>query len=165
MSYFTHLECSVPCGADRYDARVEQHLCPKCGMPLLARYDLNAARDWKKASLAGREASMWRYRELMPLFACEQPISLGEGWTPLVHSRRLGAASINTVFCLADRQLAAGVSVLFEGNFSRTYDTRRFAALSPHRKPASSPVRMNGAQRGQRAVAAASRGGASCCVK
>jgi threonine synthase len=88
--YFTDLECSVPCSAARYDARVEQHLCPKCGMPLLARYDLKAARAWKKESLASREATMWRYRELMPLFDGEQPITLGEGWTPLVHAKRLG---------------------------------------------------------------------------
>jgi threonine synthase len=92
MTYFTHLECSVPCSQESYDARVEQHLCPKCGMPLLARYDLSAARAWKRESLAGREASMWRYRELMPLFDGEQPVSLGEGWTPLLHTQRLGAA-------------------------------------------------------------------------
>ena len=91
MSYFTHLECSVPCGAGPYSPRVEQHLC-SCGAPLLARYDLAAARSWKKESLAGRPADMWRYRELMPLFDGEQPITLGEGWTPLIHARRLGAA-------------------------------------------------------------------------
>ena len=34
---------------------------------------------------------MWRYRELMPLFAGEEPITLGEGWTPLIHAARLGA--------------------------------------------------------------------------
>ena len=89
MSFFTHLECSVPCGADAYDPRVEQHLCT-CGAPLLARYDLDAARSWTKASLTGREANMWRYRELMPLFDGEQPLTLGEGWTPLIHTRRLG---------------------------------------------------------------------------
>jgi threonine synthase len=33
---------------------------------------------------------MWRYRELMPLFDGEQPLTLGEGWTPLVHAHRLG---------------------------------------------------------------------------
>jgi len=59
-------------------------------MPLLARYDLRAARAWKKQSLAGREPNMWRYRELMPLFDGERPLSLGEGWTPLIHARRLG---------------------------------------------------------------------------
>jgi threonine synthase len=90
MSYFTHLECSVPCGAGPYDPRVEQHLCTACGMPLLARYDLQAARAWTKASLAAREPNMWRYRELMPLFDGEQPLTLGEGWTPLIHATRLG---------------------------------------------------------------------------
>jgi len=90
MSFFTHLECSVPCGAGPFDARVRHHLC-SCGMPLLARYDLPAAaRSWRRDSLASREASMWRYRELMPLFDGEAPVSLGEGWTPLIHAKRLG---------------------------------------------------------------------------
>src|SRR5688572_17763954 len=121
MTYFTHLECSVPCSAERYDARVEQHVCPACGMPLLARYDLTAARGWKKASLAAREATMWRYRELMPLFDGEQPITLGEGWTPLVQARRLGAAlglerlfvkdeSLNPTNSFKARGLAAAVT-------------------------------------------------------
>ena len=89
MSFFTHLECSVPCGAAPYDPRKEQHLCT-CGMPLLARYDLQAARAWKQKTLAAREPNMWRYRELMPLFDGEQPLTLGEGWTPLIHAKRLG---------------------------------------------------------------------------
>jgi threonine synthase len=59
-------------------------------MPLVARYDLAAARGWNRASLASREASMWRYREMMPLFDGESPVSLGEGWTPLLHAERLG---------------------------------------------------------------------------
>lgn len=92
MSYFTHLECSVPCGAAPLDPHGRHHLCA-CGAPLLARYDLRAARAWRRESLAGREPTMWRYRELMPLVdAHETPVSLGEGWTPLVHARRLGAA-------------------------------------------------------------------------
>jgi threonine synthase len=91
MSYFTHLECSVPCGAAPYDPRVEQHLCT-CGAPLLARYDLDRAQAWRPDSLVGREPTMWRYRELMPLFDGEAPVTLGEGWTPLMHTRRLGKA-------------------------------------------------------------------------
>jgi threonine synthase len=90
MSFFTHLECCVPCGAGVYDPHVEQHLCT-CGAPLLARYDLDAARTWQKDSLSGRPPTMWRYHELMPLFAGERPLTLGEGWTPLVHAQRLGA--------------------------------------------------------------------------
>ncbi len=89
MSYFTHLACSAPCGAGPLNPRVEHHLCP-CGAPLLARYDLAAARAWRRDSLAGRPANMWRYRELMPLFDGETPLTLGEGWTPLLHARRLG---------------------------------------------------------------------------
>jgi threonine synthase len=94
-TFFSHLECSVPCGAGPYDPRHLHHLC-SCGAPLLARYDLTGAKRWPKTSLAGRETSMWRYREIMPLLESEkgldQPVSLGEGWTPIVRARRLGRA-------------------------------------------------------------------------
>ena len=90
MSYFTHLECSVPCGAPALDPREVHHLCA-CGAPLLARYDLDQARAWSRDSLAGRESNMWRYRELLPLFDGETPVTLGEGFTPLFHARALGA--------------------------------------------------------------------------
>ncbi len=89
MSYFTHLECSVPCGAGPFDPRERHHLCT-CGAPLLARYDLAAAKGWKKESLAGREPTMWRYREMLPLLAGDEPVTLGEGFTPLFHARALG---------------------------------------------------------------------------
>jgi threonine synthase len=89
-SLFTHLECSVPCGAPSLDPHGRHHLC-RCGAPLLARYDLSAARAWSRESLRDREPSMWRYRELMPLFPGESPVTLGEGFTPLVHATRLGA--------------------------------------------------------------------------
>jgi threonine synthase len=119
-SYFTHLECSVPCDAGSYDARIEQHLCT-CGAPLLARYDLTAARAWRRDSLASRESTMWRYRELMPLFDNESVLTLGEGWTPLVHARRLGAVlgmprlfvkdeSLNPTNSFKARGLAAAVA-------------------------------------------------------
>jgi threonine synthase len=84
------LECSVPCGAAPRDPRTRQHLC-ECGAPLLARYDLDAAKSWPRGSLAGREPNMWRYREMMPLFDGESPVTLGEGFTPLFHARALGA--------------------------------------------------------------------------
>jgi threonine synthase len=59
---------------------------------LLARYDLGAARSWARDSLKGREPNMWRYRELMPLFEGEQPVTLGEGFTPLFHTTALGTS-------------------------------------------------------------------------
>jgi threonine synthase len=90
VSFFSHLECSVPCGAPPRDPHERHFLC-SCGAPLLARYDLDRAKSWSRDSLAGREPNMWRYRELLPLFDGEQPVTLGEGFTPLFHARRLGA--------------------------------------------------------------------------
>src|SRR5204863_849944 len=55
------------------------------------RYDLKAARSWSRHRLVDRPPTMWRYRELMPLLDGEDPITLGEGFTPLIHARRLGA--------------------------------------------------------------------------
>jgi len=89
--FFSHLECSVPCGAGPFSARDNHHLCPNCQLPLLARYDLAAARSWSKSTLAGRAPNMWRYAEMMPLFPGESPVTLGEGFTPLFHASRLGA--------------------------------------------------------------------------
>src|SRR5439155_6406362 len=98
MSFFTHLECSVPCGAPTLDPSQRHHLCA-CGAPLLARYDLAAARSWSRYSLVGRDPNMWRYRELMPLFDGEAPVTLGEGFTPLFHARALGATlGLNRLF-------------------------------------------------------------------
>jgi threonine synthase len=91
-SYFTHLECGAKCGAGPFDPRERHFLCPSCGLPLLARYDLQAARAWSRDSLPGREPNMWRYREMMPLLPGDQPVTLGEGFTPLFHAKRLGAA-------------------------------------------------------------------------
>ena len=88
--FFTHLECSRPCGAPILGPRGRHHLC-RCGAPLLARYDLDAARGWSRETLKDRAPNMWRYRELMPLFEGETPVSLGEGLTPLLHATTLGA--------------------------------------------------------------------------
>src|SRR5580765_8439839 len=90
MSFFSDLSCSQPCGAGPFDPHQPHHLCT-CGAPLLARYDLASLKGWRRESLAGRESSMWRYREVMPLFDGEAPVTLGEGWTPLVHAKRLGS--------------------------------------------------------------------------
>jgi threonine synthase len=88
---------------------------------MLARYDLKAARAWKKESLADRAPNMWRYRELMPLLAGQEPITLGEGFTPLIHAKRLGATigldrllikdeSLNPTNSFKARGLSAAIS-------------------------------------------------------
>ena len=120
-SYFSHLECSSGCGAGPFDPRELHFLCPSCKLPMLARYDLKAARAWKKESLSGRAPNMWRYRELMPLLAGDEPVTLGEGFTPLLHARRLGASlgldrlmikdeSLNPTNSFKARGLSAAIS-------------------------------------------------------
>jgi threonine synthase len=86
----THLECAL-CGL-RHDAGVLQNLCVECGKPLLVRYDLEkAAATLTRESLASREASLWRYREVLPVENGENIVSLGEGWTPLFKADKLAA--------------------------------------------------------------------------
>lgn len=85
----THLECAN-CGLE-YEARRLHNLCTKCGKPLLVRYDLQqAARTLTKESLPARRADLWRYREVLPVDEEENIVSLGEGWTPLLHAETLG---------------------------------------------------------------------------
>jgi len=88
--FLTHLECAK-CGARQAADRV-QNLC-HCGAPLFARYDLErAARDMRPGHLALREPSMWRYQEVLPVADPAHRISLGEGFTPLLAAKQLGAA-------------------------------------------------------------------------
>ncbi len=85
----THLECAN-CGL-LHEARRLHNLCSSCGKPLLVRYDLErAARTLTKESLATRRADLWRYREVLPVDSDDNIVTFGEGWTPLLHAKRLG---------------------------------------------------------------------------
>jgi threonine synthase len=84
--FLTHLQCSA-CGL-QHEWSGLQNLCRSCGKPLLAIVDLAAAsRTLTRESLATREKSLWRYREVLPLPADVQPVSLGEGGTPLLRAK------------------------------------------------------------------------------
>jgi threonine synthase len=85
----THLYCSA-CNKE-YEARKLYNLC-ECGKPLMVAYDLEAAaKTLTRDSLAGRENSLWRYLEVLPLDNPENKLCLGEGMTPLLDAKRLGA--------------------------------------------------------------------------
>src|SRR6266487_1349124 len=59
--------------------------------PLWVRYDLDAVRKAVDPDiLRGRVSSLWRYRELLPLPKHVEPVTLGEGMTPILPCRRLG---------------------------------------------------------------------------
>jgi threonine synthase len=63
------------------------------GRPLWVRYDLDAIRRTVSPQvIAARPPSLWRYRELLPLPPDDEPVTLGEGMTPLLPCPRLGAA-------------------------------------------------------------------------
>lgn len=88
FSYLSHLHC--PKTNERYEAGQIQQLSA-VGAPLLVDYNLAALREvWKPADLLGREASLWRYHELLPVLDPANVVSLGEGFTPLLKTPRIG---------------------------------------------------------------------------
>ena len=124
QSYLSHLECGR-CG-ERLEPDRLWNLCPKCQKPLLARYDLEAARAAvDRSALAGREPTLWRYRELLPVRDLRFKLCLGEGFTPLLRARRLGEETgsenlfikdegLNPTGSFKARGLAVAVSRAFE---------------------------------------------------
>ena len=81
------LECSG-CGAQRGPEGLPT-VCDACGAPWLVRY-VRTIPASTRAAIAKRPQVMWRYRELLPLVPGEEPVSLGEGGTPLLPVPRLG---------------------------------------------------------------------------
>jgi threonine synthase len=87
--FVTNLECSA-CGREHEWSRL-QNLCLFCGKPLFVIVDLaGARRTLKREALATRQRSLWRYHEVLPLPADVEPVSLGEGGTPLLRAEKFG---------------------------------------------------------------------------
>ncbi len=88
FSYLDHLMCSV-CH-QTYEADQIHTISPCCSRPLLAQYDLTALKQHiTREELTQREATMWRYHELLPIREQEHIQGLGEGMTPLLPAPRL----------------------------------------------------------------------------
>jgi len=90
--FLTHLECTF-CGRHHEWSRL-QNLCTACAKPLFAIVDLAAVKKldcFKQSSLPAREKSLWRYREVLPLPADVEAISLGEGGTPLLRAKKFAS--------------------------------------------------------------------------
>lgn len=85
----TRLECSR-CRAV-FDHREIHTVCTHCGHSLFARYDLDKARTRLSPNFfAKRPPTLWRYRELLPVIDDTNIVSLGEGFTPILHLKNLG---------------------------------------------------------------------------
>ncbi|MAE78100.1 MAG: threonine synthase [Planctomycetes bacterium] len=84
------VECTE-CGWSA-DAKQLRTICESCGANVQARYELRAAREAvSRDQIVGRPFDMWRYREVLPVAADVEPVTLGEGGTPLLPANRLGS--------------------------------------------------------------------------
>jgi threonine synthase len=130
MPKISHLECSR-CHA-QLSAEKPQTVCPQCAGALYVRYDLaplhgiagrqGIARDAANSPWSG----LWRYRSVLPDV---EPVTLGEGWTPMLHSRRYRGVYIkeegaNPTGSFKARGLALGVSM------ARHYGLKKLAVPS-----------------------------------
>jgi threonine synthase len=121
----SYLECTR-CG-EHLPADKPQNVCPKDGGVLFARYDLASLRSkLKPQDLAGRIASMWRYSEVLP---DAKPVTLGEGFTPMLPSRVLPNVyikdeSLNPTGSFKARGLSAAVTM------ARHYGLKKLAIPS-----------------------------------
>jgi threonine synthase len=67
------------------------HACDNCFGPLEVAYDYaEIGRRVSRKSIEAGPASIWRYRDLLPVEDELEPITLGEGWSPLIRARNLG---------------------------------------------------------------------------
>jgi threonine synthase len=130
MPAITTLECSR-C-AQPVSAETPQTLCPHCAGLLYVRYDLRplcgtAARDEIARHAASSPWSgMWRYASVLP---DAEPVTLGEGWTPMLPSRRfpnvfLKEEGANPTSTFKARGLALAVTM------ARHYGLKKLAAPS-----------------------------------
>jgi len=120
----SYLECSR-C-RQHVSADTPQTVCPACAGTLYVRYDLESLK--KIAQRPGPDAvpSMWRYADLLPEVV---PVTLGEGWTPLLPSRRHPGLLIkeeanNPTGSFKARGMSAAVSM------ARHYGLKKLAAPS-----------------------------------
>ena len=106
MSFVTHLESAIDGTHLPHNELQTLHE----GRPLWVRYDLDAvAAHMDKATVAGREPTMWRYEELLPVDDHSKRASLGEGMSPMLRTDRLGEAfGLSNVWVKDESQLPTG---------------------------------------------------------
>ncbi|MCB9422420.1 MAG: threonine synthase [Ardenticatenaceae bacterium] len=96
--------------------------CPDCGHGWLDAFYPSPAQSFTSGAAP---ANLWRYREHLPLHHAENIVSLGEGWTPLLHAKQLGSqighAHIylkderqNPTGSFKDRQASIAISMMKE---------------------------------------------------
>jgi threonine synthase len=119
------LECTK-CG-NHISAGSPQTVCPLDGGSLYVRYDFQPyIGKLKPEDFAGRNGSMWRYREVLPDV---EPVTLGEGRTPMIQSRHnpnvfIKDEGLNPTGSFKARGLSAAVTMC------KAYGVRKIAIPS-----------------------------------
>jgi threonine synthase len=124
MPVIDFLECSR-C-QNQISANQYQTICPKCAGALYVRYNAENLRKSAKRPEAGGQQSMWRYKDVLPQV---DPVTLGEGWTPMLPSRRnptifLKEEATNPTGTFKARGMSMAVSM------ARHYGLKKLAAPS-----------------------------------
>jgi threonine synthase len=103
-SYLKNLECTY-CSAI-FSADQPRRLCEKCGKVLYPRYDIKeASKYFTKETLSARAPNMWRYFEMLPIRDESNIVTLGEGFTPIFETRKLGSELGSRSLMLKDEGL------------------------------------------------------------
>lgn len=125
MSKIAYLECTK-CG-ERLNAEEARNVCLHDGGSLYVRYDLKQfAGRLSSTTFAARTPSMWRYAEMLPDVT---PVTLGEGFTPLLQSRHnpnvyIKDEGLNPTGSFKARGLSAAVSMC------KAYELKKIAIPS-----------------------------------
>jgi threonine synthase len=104
--FVSHLEGAID--GTRIEFGTVQNL--HAGRPIVVRYALDRVKKAvTPADIAKRPPTLWRYRELLPLPADVDPVTLGEGVTPLLKCDRLGKQiGLANLFVKDESQLPTG---------------------------------------------------------
>ena len=125
MAKVIGFECSR-CG-DVLPPQIAPTICPKDGGPLYVRYDLAAIRrSTTRDAVNSGPKSMWRYAAVLP---DAEPVTLGEGFTPLLPSRKhpnllIKDDGLNPTGSFKARGMSAAITLL------RHYGRKKLAAPS-----------------------------------
>ena len=122
IAYFECSRCRTHLSAD-----IHRNVCPTDGGPLYVRYHLEVIRAGTSRDAVNHgPKSMWRYAVVLP---DAEPVSLGEGMTPLLRSRKhpnllIKDEGLNPTGSFKARGMAAAVTM------ARHYGLKKLAAPS-----------------------------------
>ena len=113
----------MDCGHTMLELDPLPKACAECGSDWMeVQYDYEQAGSIWREGLTERDTSIWRYAELLPIATEGNIVSMGEGWTPLIHTAGLGDELGHPAIYLKDeRQSPTGSFKDRQGALTITY--------------------------------------------